>query len=95
MWRFIRRWFARLCHRHDWVTLREVEITTTWPPKYPEFQDPITRKDPAVFQRCYCGAERAFWLKSTERKKIDPLWFRTQCSMQLDDPIPDYITKHD
>lgn len=49
MWRAIRRWWARVSHRHEYEVIFRGYVLR---PAY-------NRKDHCVLERCYCSAERA------------------------------------
>lgn len=66
----IRRFWAKLIHKHDWQTLQIMKIHSVL---YPEM------KYHAVLERCFCGKERAYYFSSAkDREKIDPKWFRLE-----------------
>lgn len=56
--RWLRRWWARITHKHDWVVIyRSVTMVTE---RLPLSGVKIGKyKCPSVLERCHCGKERA------------------------------------
>ncbi len=58
--RWLRRWWARITHKHDWVVIHRMNIIgSSRCPVFGSIGERVKWTRPSVLKRCHCGTEKA------------------------------------